>query len=62
MQADVMWASSEYPVVRKKASVPDGQPNKTGGGPYSVWPHRDRNHLRHDLNISLQGSGIISAR
>ncbi len=43
-------------------AVRDPAPNRTGGGPASVWPFRDRQHLRHDLNISRQGCGIISAR
>lgn len=39
-----------------------GWPMRTSGGPFFVKRHRDRNYLRHDRNISLQGCGMIGGR
>lgn len=44
------------------AIVPDRQPNRDGGGPTFATVILDKMHLRDDLNISLQGCGIIGGR
>lgn len=60
-RADLFWPE-HVADVWPRHPVRCGEPGRTSGGPFQVKPHRDRNHLRHDLDISLQGCGIIGGR